>query len=394
MPLAPLNESGQLVDWWFIYKVPQLAQSADTASAAGTEYAYYDDPAKEVVASPYRTNSDQGALAETLTALFGIPSDSKGYILYNDERPTTPPADNGACGHTKGVLAFDVDSNSGFWLLHSWPKYPSADGSAVPAPNFGQTFLCLALDLTQLGALANQMVSFQQPQVYDTKLPASLPKTHGLRKLAAGVNLKAKSGTNVLTLTTRGLNAHGPNTFQVIAKNSAWDQDFWNDLVVDTLKTDLDVETWIRGGAKVIPSTSDPTGTYSVADMKYVSLKHINAQTLPWQWPESKDHAKWAISEPGKGDWICVGDINRMISQRKRGGCTIAFQDVDNILWGILYETDVIVAPPGSGWDQAKTRAVIKWANSPPDMSPTPGLVHFRRSAPAPTPRAKKQPRR
>lgn len=52
MPLAPMNESGQPVDWWFIYKVPQLAQSADTASAAGTEYAYYDDPAKEVVASP------------------------------------------------------------------------------------------------------------------------------------------------------------------------------------------------------------------------------------------------------------------------------------------------------------------------------------------------------
>ncbi|HEX7641351.1 MAG TPA: deoxyribonuclease II family protein [Burkholderiaceae bacterium] len=382
MALSPLNESGKAVEWWFIYKVPELAQSAETAAANGTEYAYYDDPAKKVVASPYQTNGKQGALAETLAALFDDPSDSKGYILYNDERPTTPPKDNGACGHTKGVLGFDVKSKTGFWLLHSWPKYPAADGSADPAPNYGQTYLCLALSLDQLGALANQMVSYQQPQVYDSKLPAGLPKGHGLRTLAAGVNLKAKAGTNVLKLTTPGLNGR-KSTFQVIAKNSAWNDDFWNDLVAPALKTDLDVETWIRGGAKVIPSTSDPTNTYTVADMKFVSLKHIDAQNLPWEWPEVKDHAKWAISEQGKGDWICVGDINRMISQRKRGGCTIAFKDMDNALWSILYETDVIVAPAGSGWSEEKTRKVIKWANSAPDTSAEPSQSRFRRSASA-----------
>jgi deoxyribonuclease-2 len=381
MALSPLDESGKEVDWWFIYKVPELSQSAQTAHADGTEYAYYDDPAKSVVASPYKTDSNQGALAETLAALFGNPTDSKGYLLYNDERPTTPPRDIGAYGHTKGVLGFDVASNTGFWLLHSWPKYPTADGSADPAANFGQTFLCLALDLDQLGALANQMVDYQQPQVYDSKLPANLPAGHGLRNLAAKVDLKAAGGTNQLNLTTRGLNGR-KNVFKVLAKNSAWNQDFWNDLVAGALETDIDVETWIRGGAKVIPSTSDPTNTYSVTDMKYVSLKRIDAQKLPWEWPEVKDHAKWAISEQGKGNWICVGDINRMISQRKRGGCTIAFQDVDNVLWGMLYETDVIVAPPGSGWDEAKTRKVIKWANSQPDTSVAPSQSRFQRKKP------------
>lgn len=384
MPLSPLNETGNPVDWWFIYKTPDLSASAETAAADGFRYAYYDDPLTEVVASPNEINGDQGALALTLAALFSEPSDSKGYILYNDENPKGPP-DNGNCGHTKGVLGFDADSNTGFWLLHSWPKYPAADGSAKPAPNYGQTYLCLALDLDQLGALAAQMVNYQQPQVYDSKIPDGLPAGHGLRQLAAGVNVDAPGGTNVLQLTTRGLNAHGPNSFKVIAKNRGWNDDFWNDLVVDVLQTDLDVETWIRGGAAVIPDTSDPTHTYSVTDMKYVSLKHIDAQKLPWEWPEVKDHAKWAISEQGKGDWICVGDINRMKSQEKRGGCTIAFQDLDNVLWGILYETDVIIPPAGSGWDEATTRAAISHAHweplpAPATASPA-GRPHFRRVA-------------
>jgi len=391
MALSPLNEAGQPVDWWFLYKTPILDASGQTQAATGFEYAYYDDPLTQVVASPFKINSGHGALALTLDALFQNPPATQGYLLYNDEHPGDGPADIETCGHTKGIIGFDIASNSGFWLLHSWPKYPLPDGSAAPSPDYGQTFLCLALDLDQLGLLAAQMVNYQQPQVYDKHMPDGLPADHGLVRLAAGVDLDAPGGTNVITLTTRGLNAHGPNTFQVIAKNRGWGQDFWNDLVVDVLHTDLDVETWIRGGPKVIPDTEDPTKTYSVQDMKYVSLKAIDPVKLPWEWPESKDHAKWAISEPNKGDWICVGDINRMISQRQRGGCTIAFQDVDNVLWGILYETDVIIAPAGSGWSEAKTRhaiATVVWpkddAAAGDDEPRSDPPEHFQRHAPAP----------
>jgi hypothetical protein len=49
---------------------------------------------------------------------------------------------------------------------------------------------------------------------------------------------------------------------------------------------------------------------------------------------------------------VCVGDINRMISQRKRGGGTIAFQN--QILWQGLSKTDLLLAPPGMTRDQAR----------------------------------------
>lgn len=74
--------------------------------------------------------------------------------------------------------------------------------------------------------------------------------------------------------------------------------------------------------------------------MKYIDLSRLG---FPYAWPETHDHAKWGISVDS--DWVCVGDINRMVSQRKRGGGTIAFQD--NILWSALSKTDLIIAPPG-----------------------------------------------
>jgi deoxyribonuclease-2 len=339
MTISPLNESGQPVDWWFLYKVPKAAQENLTGigPATGYEYAYYDDVVDTVQASPYKLDSGKGALNQTLDAIFNGQSDSTGWILYNDERPPSDPEadDNGEMGHTKGALLFDVATNTGLWLLHSWPKYVFPDAPEMPTPIFGQTFMCLALKLADIETLATQMISYQQPQVFVYKLPAALDAASPIQQLAKGVNLAAAPGHDVQKLTTRG--GFG---FQVIAKNRLWNQDFWNELVAPTLNTDINVETWIRGGAKVIPDTLDDAKVHTTSDIKFITLQAIG---LPWAWPEVDDHAKWAISHTD--NWICVGDINRMISQRKRGGCTIAFQDP--ALWDLLSKTDLLNPPAG-----------------------------------------------
>jgi deoxyribonuclease II len=81
-------------------------------------------------------------------------------------------------------------------------------------------------------------------------------------------------------------------------------------------------------------------GIHKTFDVKYINLSSMGAH---WAWPETHDHAKWGISV--QSDWVCVGDINRMISQRKRGGGTIALQN--KTLWSALNATTLIVAPPG-----------------------------------------------
>jgi deoxyribonuclease-2 len=347
MTISPLSESGNPVDWWFIYKVPRAAQEniSGIGPATGYEYAYYDNVVDTVQASPYEMDGGKGALNLTLDAIFDGQSDSTGWILYNDERPPEDELgqDNSELGHTKGALLFDTASNTAIWLLHSWPKYVWPDAPEMPTPMYGQTFMCLALTVQDIDALAAQMINYQQPQVFASKIPAGLDPTSSIVKLSQGVNINSAGDSNTIDLTTRG----GLN-FKVVAKNRNWNKDFWNDLVVDQLNIDINVETWIRGGAKVIPDTLDEAKVHTTSDIKFITLQAIG---LPWAWPEVDDHAKWGISHPGEGDWICVGDINRMISQRKRGGCTIAFQDAD--LWDLLNKTDLINAPAGLTREEA-----------------------------------------
>ena len=129
MTITALDESGKAVDWWFIYKVPKLTQDANSDSATGYEYVYFDAKATQVVKSPNRLDQGKGALNLTLNSVFKQPAATTGWILYNDEKPSSAPgADDGNLGHTKGVIVFDTASKTAFWLLHSWPKY-AAPGS-------------------------------------------------------------------------------------------------------------------------------------------------------------------------------------------------------------------------------------------------------------------------
>lgn len=371
MGLSALDEKGNPVDWWFIYKVPQLNGGIGNDKATGYEYVYYDsaidanpDPRQRIVTkSPYVLNSDKGALNLTLDSVFKNfknPAQGIGWILYNDELPAeVNEKDDGTKGHTKGVIAFDTASNTAFWLLHSWPKFISPGATSDPTPKYGQTYLCLSLDLDTANKIAAQMAEHQEPQMY-FQHTADLPVTAPLYQLTQPLTSKPTADSNVIDLKTIG-----GMPFKVIAKNREWNKDFWNDLVGPTLNDDMDDETWIRGP---IPPIADSDGIHKTFDIKYINL---GALGVHWAWPETSDHAKWGITL--HETWVCVGDINRMISQRKRGGGTIAFQNT--ILWSALSKTGLILAPPGHSRTDA--HALIKEAHhvnseAPPRVSSAP----------------------
>jgi deoxyribonuclease-2 len=352
MPISALNENGSPVDWWFIYKVPKLTQDAKTDAATGYEYVYFDAKSTMVAKSPNRLDQDKGALRLTLDSAFNKPAATSGWILYNDEKPASAPgADDGNLGHTKGVIVFDTKSDSAFWLLHSWPKYAAPALPAMPTPMYGQTFLCLSLDFATANALATQMANHQEPQCYLPRA-ATLKPANALFALTEPLKPNPPGNADVVDCKTQGGMA-----FKVLAKNREWNQDFWNGFVGPTLKADMDVETWIRGP---IPPVVDTDGIHKTFDVKFINLGPLGAH---WAWPETQDHAKWGITKTD--DWICVGDINRMISQRKRGGGTIAFQN--RTLWTALSKTDLILAPPGHTRDEALQ--LIKSTQQDPDAA-------------------------
>jgi len=355
MDINPLDESGKPVEWWFIYKVPQLSGGRGTAEAKGYEYAYYDDPSADVIKSPNTLDQDQGALRRTIDAIFTKPAPTTGWILYNDEKPACAAGpDDGELGHTKGLIAFDVASKTALWMLHSWPKFVNPDSTQMPTPMYGQTFICIALSLESAQALARQMVVYQQPQVYESYLPSGF-QDDALCQLAQSVQVNATGAANTIDLQSR----NGKLPFKVIAKNRNWGRDFWNALVGPVLQTDINVDTWIRGKNQ-IPPVADTDGIHRVYDVKYITLKPLG---LPWAWPETHDHAKWAVSHTD--NWVCVGDINRMISQEKRGGCTIAFQD--QALWTLLSKTDLLDVPSGMAKDAAQ--ALIRKTHVAPTVA-------------------------
>ena len=354
MEVTALDEAGKKVDWFFIYKVPQLSKGATTDQTTGYEYVYYDSTIdqqptvsnRNIVKSPFVLNSDQGALNKTLDLVFNNPDSTTGWILYNDERPgDIPGKDNGALGHTKGVLAFDTDTKTGYWLLHSWPKFAEPQAKVDPTPKYGQTYLCLSLTLDTLEQIASLMIDHQQPQTYKNRVDCLKNNTTSpLYKLAQGVDPNAAGDSKALDLETAGVNGAKSMAFKVIAKNRLWNKDFWNGLVGPNLGDDMDVDTWIRGP---IPPVADTDGIHKTFDIKYINLGPLG---IHMAWPETHDHAKWGITT--HSNWVCVGDINRMISQRKRGGGTIAFRN--QILWQGLSKTDLLLAPPGMTRDQAR----------------------------------------
>ncbi len=333
MNISALDENGKAVDWWFAYKVPKLAKDATEPAAVGYEYVYYDTNVGKVVKSPYLLTDGKGALDLTLNSVYDNPAETTGWILYNDEMPADAKRkDRSSFGHTKGVIAFDTDTKTAFWLLHSWPKFADPGAKEMPTPIYGQTFLCLSLDIATASQIAAQMNDHQEPQVYLPRVPATLDKNDPIYLLSQKVTPNPPAEAGVIDCKTRGGLA-----FKVIAKNREWGKDFWNDLVGPTLGSDIDVESWIRGK---IPPVLDSDGIHKTFDVKYIDLSPLG---VPWTWPETHDHAKWGISVDS--DWVCVGDINRMVSQEKRGGGTIAFQDAK--LWAALSKTDLMVAPPG-----------------------------------------------
>jgi len=364
MKISALDETGNPVDWWFIYKVPKLGAGAGSDSATGYEYVYYDSKIdansdlkqKNVAKSPYVLNSSNGALNLTLNSVFNSPAplpESTGWILYNDEMPErVGKTDDGNKGHTKGVIAFDTATNTGYWLLHSWPKFADPGAKGDPTPEYGQTYLCISLSFDTCNKIAALMSTHQEPQVYDVHT-ANLAETDALYLLSQTPTVKEKPAADMVTLTSIG-----GMEFRVIAKNREWNDDFWNDLVGPKLGDDMDVETWIRGA---IPPQADNDGIHKTFDIKYINLGPLGAH---WAWPETHDHAKWGITL--HSPWVCIGDINRMVSQKKRGGGTIAFQN--QTLWQALSKTNLVLAPPG----QSRTTAhdVIHQTHPPKKVPP------------------------
>lgn len=331
MTLSALNESGKPVDWWFAYKLPYKAKppkGEEGSPSTGFEYLYLDARSRSGLKLSTKTLDQESALHHTLGQIFSgsRPGKGAGWICYNDEKPEGyEGSDRSTDGHSKGVLAFDTEDDAAFWLLHSTPRFPDPKSPDFPdnEKRYGQTFLCVTLaDVDTLRTVAEHMVHQQEPQVYDSRLPEALAADDPLRALTGPIDVSDPAPPRSDTFASKA-----GTEFRLFSKNRHWGGDFWTHLVGPGLGVDMDVETW-RNGSPAVPPPKDPDG-HHVVDILWINLDSIG---VPFEWKYTKDHAKWGVSE--EAHWVCVADINRQVSQEKRGGGAITFQHEE--LWKAL----------------------------------------------------------
>lgn len=379
-----LGDDGQAVDWWFIYKVAEGATTHGGPKATGSEYVYFDahmaaTGSSKLALSPHHIDRD-GALANTVQSLFSTASRAdgrRGWFVYNDE-DHVDAAGGGAGpddrGHCKGILAFDLDTDTAFWLVHSVPLFPLQPQFDYPntGQKMAQSLLCIQLQNADAAQrIAQLMYDAHGPNVYlaSDELPRStehpqgypprqLPRTEVAQLLAEDdprlslmKDQNGSAGRKPAPYAGRvPFVSRGGQSFLAIAKNRAWGnpkldpsgvKDFYNQLVSVVLNENIDIETWEDAGPRIPPEREGSPG-HKVENMQGADLSPLG---LHYAWSEKVDHAKLAISDrsnpAGTPRWVCVGDINFTDAQEQRGGGTVAFQCPS--LWQSL--SQLLIAP-------------------------------------------------
>ncbi|PAV81190.1 hypothetical protein WR25_14548 [Diploscapter pachys] len=255
-----MNQKNQPVDWWMVYKMPIVKDNTTAGINDGLGFYYMDARSNgKWEPSPKTLNDKDQAIAYTLQWFYDRILDPWVFhVMYNDDpyeyhdddsyETITNRVNNGdehttstKFGHTKGTIVFD--KVSGFWIVHSVPRFPPPHKYAYPPSGtiYGQTMLCMTMLYPELGKIGTQLY-YNRPNIYHSFLPTEMAVAYpDLAKAIAQEYSTDKS--SVIDLKSRG-----GVTFKSFAKSKYFDQDLYDGLVAPTLKTDLTVESWRRGG--------------------------------------------------------------------------------------------------------------------------------------------------
>ncbi|CAJ0600388.1 unnamed protein product [Cylicocyclus nassatus] len=307
---------GNDVDWFAVIKLP-----SDVDTAKGRSFVYFDPRIGGWTQSKLLISSNKSAIGATLSQLYKIDKKETFAIAYNDDSPDGPVESGRA--HSKGVAVFDHDV--GFWMVHSVPNFPPSSGEySYPGSGavYGQSFLCMSISSNNLEDVG-QYMRYAQVNPYLT----NLPEYHKILapSLVDVVNKKSLPKSATVFNTIRGIETLGGMKLKAFSKHKKYGKDLWYEFIALHLNTQMAVETWRKGNAKNIGSTCDHSDpSRNVYDVNTVKI-------LDKQYEYKKDHSKWGVSRNANVPAVCIGDINRQMSQYKRGGGAVCIEDAK--LW-------------------------------------------------------------
>eukprot|EP00794_Sanderia_malayensis_P011019 gene11019-12183_t len=322
--LSCISDSGKNVDWFIAYKIPK---KIDNPIQDGYGYAYMDAQTQGFRVSKFSANDKSSSMGATLQQVYENAEkqkDSLAYVFYNDANPDGKEFFTYA--HSKGDIAFDNDS--GFWLVHSVPKYPGyvAEGYEYPHSGtyYGQMFFCVTFNASQFDAIGLQM-RYNGPHIHDSNFPASMtekfPNVYAL--------LQEDFISDPPYNHSQRLVSSAGKKLTHFAKTKDFNADLYYMFVAPSLKTNLLAETWQHGSGKIGPSCQG----YTVETIIKLSVK---TSSSTFNFANYKDHSKFVVSKSSDLPYVCIGDINRMTTQYERGGGTLCTEDA--YIWKIFHD--------------------------------------------------------
>jgi len=242
----------------------------------GSNYIYYCDIKKCFIKNKN--------INEWINNLY-LDSSWNNWIVYNDETNIN----NYKRNHCKGILAWNNIKIS--WLCHSVSNFPSYfEGNKISEISYnelmyGQSFQYIEIDFT------NEMIYNILNQIHIMEAHIFIEKYD---------NEKYK---NFIFPIIKDINTIKlSDNISHVAKSPKYNFDIYGEYVVKEYNFLWNIETLIKGN--LIETNCN------IKDIKKLCFEDVTFN-------ESQDHSKWGVSDK---DYYCISDLNRTLSQYKKGG--------------------------------------------------------------------------
>ncbi|KRY07085.1 Deoxyribonuclease-2-alpha [Trichinella patagoniensis] len=295
------DDDGNIVDWFLVYKPPNVESSNIIKSTANLVWAQ----------SARNVNEREHSIARTLVPFIDNNEDIK-VLAYSDDPPNLPPRNEKS--KAKGVLL--VHNRAAAWFVHTAPNFLAHLGPylwpAAETPK-GHMFLCLSLNEAQLNSVA-KAIRYQEPFIYANNLPAALLNLHNeLSNLAKGVQVRVTPFLEHAKFTTKSANGAAAN-IDAFGKHTK----SYSDMYARVLKNKLaaNIRIWAPSDTR---SKSICKGQYQLR--KIASPMQLAGSLVS----READSARWAVVD-GKNT-VCLTTNDYTVGDKKIPGAAVCLEN-------------------------------------------------------------------
>lgn len=128
-----IDDSGQPVDWYIIYKFPYLKHLNEPDLFGGYHYAYQTSKTIQQSTknddgwhfSSKQITESESIFGQTFKPFFSSENRPKLTSMFYNDQPPNGTDISSSYAHSKGMIL--TDSKQGFWLIHTIPKFMQID---------------------------------------------------------------------------------------------------------------------------------------------------------------------------------------------------------------------------------------------------------------------------